>query len=86
MNNFCYLGLHKWTYFIEKEGYGKFVPVRTSKNPEARLCGRCCRKEYLQKFMSFSGGIDSKFYKKYVRRDPSDSDIREFKINRIINS
>jgi len=71
MNNFCYLGLHKWTYFIEKEGYGKFVPVRTSKNPEARLCGRCCRKEYLQQ-------------SKYIRRDPSDSDIREFKINKII--
>lgn len=88
MNIFCQIGLHNWEYFIEAEGYGKFVPVCTQANPKARLCHSCCRKEYLQDRtnMSFSGGIDSPYRKKYVKRDPSVSDIRKFKINKILNN
>lgn len=76
MNIFCLLGLHKWSYSIENYGYGKYVPVGTGKNPSVRICSRCCRKEYIQI-------INKK--KRYLRRSPSTSDIREFKLNKIFN-
>ncbi len=76
MNIFCLLGLHKWIHSIEKDGYGKYVPVGTNENPSIRVCDKCCRKEYI---------VVRNKKKRYLRRDPSTSDIREFKLNQIIN-
>ncbi len=63
-------------YFQEKEGYGKYVPCGTPNDPFARLCSRCCRKEYI---------VRRNLETKYLRRDPSESDIREFKLNKLLN-
>lgn len=75
MSILCKIGLHNWKYSQELNGDSPYVPVETSENPLFRICKKCHRKEYI------TIGIR----KRFLKRNPTKSDIRMLKVDEILN-
>ena len=75
MSILCKIGLHNWKYSQELNGDAPYVPVGTPDNPYFRICKNCYRKEYI---------VVGK-RKRFLKRNPTKSDIRMLKLDKLIN-